>query len=176
MTAKPKRFAEGTTVSAEKSRIEIEQLLAKHGATQRSFATDDDTGRTVLTFRLSERMARISLGVDLSTLPGPNKRVGEQMKLTCPQGWNGWTLTRRREWTAAKRDQLNRELMRRLLLVLKAKLELIQDGVTTFEREFLADILLPNGETMHEAVRGRLADAYETGNMPLLLPRVGGAA
>jgi hypothetical protein len=175
VTAKPKRFAEGTSVSAEKSRIEIEQLLAKHGATQRSFATDDDTGRTVLTFRLSERMARISMAVDVSVLPDWTKGNWQQ-KAECPKGWGGWSTSRRREWVNAKRDQMNRELMRRLLLVLKAKLELIQDGVTTFEREFLADILLPNGETMHEAIRGRLADAYETGNMPLLLPRSGGAA
>lgn len=175
MTAKPKRFAEGTSVSAEKSRVEIEQLLAKHGATQRSFATDDDTGRTVLTFRLANRHARISMAVDVSLLPIPNKRDWDQ-KPQCPKGWNQWTGSKQREWVAAKRDQMNRELMRRLLLVLKAKLELIQDGVTTFEREFLADILLPNGETMHEAIRGRLAEAYDTGNMPLLLPPAGGAS
>ena len=174
MTAKPKRFAEGTSVSAEKSRIEIEQLLAKHGATQRSFATDDCTGRTVLTFRLSERMARISMAVDVSIIPDWTKSSWQQ-KVDCPKGWGSWTTSKRREWVNTKRDQLNRELMRRLLLVLKAKLELIQDGVTTFEREFLADILLPNGETMHEAIRGRLAYAYDTGNMPLLLPPAGGA-
>jgi hypothetical protein len=172
--AKPKRFAEGTSVSAEKSRIEIEHLLAKHGATQRSFATDDDTGRTVLTFRLSERMARISMAVDAASIPDPSKSDWNQKPAT-PKGWAGWAVPRRREWVAAKRDQMNRELMRRLLLVLKAKLELIQDGVTTFEREFLADILLPNGETMHEAIRTRLAEAYDTGNMPLLLPAAGGA-
>lgn len=170
MNNKPtRRFAEGTSVSAEKSRIEIEQLLAKHGATQRSFATDDDTGRTVLTFRLSERMARISMAVDNTSIPVPNKRSWDQ-GAKCPQGWNNWTAVKRREWANVKRDQMNRELMRRLLLVLKAKLELIQDGVTTFEREFLADILLPNGETMHEATRGRIAEAYETGTMPPLLP------
>lgn len=172
MSTKPKRFAEGTSVSAEKSRIEIEQLLAKHGATQRSFATDDDTGRTVLTFRLSGRMARISMAVDVSALPIPNKRDWDQ-KPQCPKGWDQWTGAEQREWVNAKRDQMNRELMRRLLLVLKAKLELIQDGVTTFEREFLADILLPNGETMHEAIRGRLAEAYDTGSMPQLLPPAG---
>jgi hypothetical protein len=170
-SSKPRRYAEGTAVDAGKSRIEIENLLGKHGASQRQFAVDDETGRTVLTFKMAERFARISLAIDVKSLP----RVGEgyyraDTGIKTPQGWQRWGVRQRTEWLAKEREQLNRELMRRLLLVLKAKLELIQDGVTTFEREFLADILLPNGETLHDAVAHRIAAAYQSGEVLPMLP------
>lgn len=40
---------------------------------------------------------------------------------------------------------------RTLGLAIKAKLALIECGGSTFEREFLADIMLPSGMTIHEA-------------------------
>jgi len=75
---------------------------------------------------------------------------------------------------ARKRDQLERANWRRAVLVVKAKLEIIADGFSTLEREVLADVLLPNGQTVHEALSKQLVDTYKTGKMPPLLPPAGG--
>lgn len=140
---KPKPYAHGTKVPSEQSRAELEQLLNRHGATE--FMLHRDSERTTVIFRLAGRMVRL--------------RIDNPRKQAMP--------------TQRERDAFDAELRRRWraqLLIVKAKLELIGSGESTAEREFFADVLLPNGETVHEALAGRLAEAYETGTMPLLLP------
>lgn len=66
--------------------------------------------------------------------------------------------------------QNNRRLARALLLVLKAKLEAVASGVSIFEDEFLANIVLPDGKLVAHHARGALAAAYERREMPPLLP------
>ena len=66
-------------------------------------------------------------------------------------------------------DQIIREAWRVLLLLLKAKLEVIAAGGTTFETEFLANLVLPDGSTVAEDVLPKVAEAYATANMPRLL-------
>lgn len=70
----------------------------------------------------------------------------------------------------AQQPQSNKQQARALLLVLKAKLEAVASGVAVFEDEFLANIVLPDGRLVSQEVRPRLADAYETGSAPALLP------
>ena len=55
------------------------------------------------------------------------------------------------------------------MLVLKAKLEAVEAGITTIEQEFLADMVLPGDVTVGEALLPRLDDALNTGRMPDLL-------
>lgn len=161
------RYADGTSVPVERSRGELETLLAKHGASQRMIATDDGAGRAVVRFRLAERMIQLEVRVArLKFLP--EHRDVHQPK--APRGWNGWSLQARRDWIAEHHAQAEREAWRRLLLVVKAKLELIADQFSTVEREFLADILLPNGQTVGDALSPQLAESYRTAVMPSLLP------
>ena len=65
--------------------------------------------------------------------------------------------------------QNNRRLARALLLVLKAKLEAVASGVSIFEDEFLANIVMPDGKLVAAHVRPRLAAAY-SGEAVALLP------
>jgi hypothetical protein len=162
------RFAENTEVSVERSRAELEGLLAKHGATQRATYTDDDTGRAAVQFRISGRMVRLDVVCPKLESYRP-KQPSEQ-----PHGWNSWKNERREEWMRKRCEQGARTAWRRLLLIVKAKLEIIADGGSTFEREFLADILLPNGETVHEALEAKLEESYRSGGMPKLLLGPGG--
>lgn len=62
-----------------------------------------------------------------------------------------------------------RRAWRLLLLLVKAKLEAVREGATTIEREFLADMLLGDGSTVHERAREEIRIAYETGETPKLL-------
>lgn len=164
MAEKQRRYAEGTSVAASKSRAELEELLAKHGAGQRLVANDDDTGRVVVQFRLSERIVKLSFQVQRSKL-----NVHDGWCSGRPQGWHGWTVLRRTDYVDKLNAQAEREAWRRLLLVVKGKLELIADKFSTVEGEFLANIMLPNGSTVGEFMVPQLEETYRDGGMPKML-------
>jgi hypothetical protein len=57
------------------------------------------------------------------------------------------------------------------LLIIKGKLEGIERKIATFEDEFLAYTVLPNGKTVSEIIQPQIEKALKTGRMPqLLLP------
>jgi hypothetical protein len=146
-----KRYAEGTEVPVDRTRAELESLLAKHGATQTVVYRDTQPplrGRII--FRISERMVRLDVIPKLPAV-APRRRMRE-------------------DWRVAALQQAERESWRRLLLVVKAKLEMIADEVSTIEREFLADILLPDSSTVYETLRDKLDGVYTSGKVPPLLP------
>ena len=66
----------------------------------------------------------------------------------------------------ANRAQEERVAWRLVVLLIKAKLEAVREGATTIEREFLADMITPDGRTVHEWTEEPLRMAYETGKMP----------
>lgn len=68
-----------------------------------------------------------------------------------------------------KKDQKMRTAWRCLLLAIKAKLECVASGISTFEEEFLAHIVLPNGETIGHVMLPQIAETYSSGRMPPLL-------
>jgi hypothetical protein len=151
-----RKYAEGTDVAADKSRAELEALLDKHGATQ--FAVHKDAERTVVYYRMRERMVR-----QVVVYPS-----AEQYKTYCRKGANGKT-TRKADEIKKLQEAEWRRLWRAQVLITKAKLEIIASGGSTFENEFLAWMVLPNGDTVAEVLLPKLAEAYATGQMPLLL-------
>lgn len=62
-----------------------------------------------------------------------------------------------------------RRKWRAIVLITKAKLEMVAGGDSTVEREFLADTVLAEGGTVFEATRQQIADSYTTGVTPRLL-------
>jgi hypothetical protein len=58
-----------------------------------------------------------------------------------------------------------------VLLLLRAKLEAVEGGYSTVEREFLADVLLPGGGSVGQMVSAVVETAYLTGVPPGLLPQ-----
>jgi len=74
-TSKPKRFAEGTKVSVEKSHIEVQKLLKQYGAIDSAYGEQGDTA-TIL-FTMKSRQYRIQLtypSVDAFALAGRGVR------------------------------------------------------------------------------------------------------
>jgi hypothetical protein len=57
-----------------------------------------------------------------------------------------------------------------LALVIKAKLEAVASGITTFEDEFMAHIMMPDGLTVGKHIKPTIAAAYASGKMIPLLP------
>ena len=73
-----------------------------------------------------------------------------------------------------KGQQLERARWRCLLLAIKAKLECVFSGISTFENEFMGMIVMPDGKTVSETITPHIENAYSTGRMvPLLGPGVG---
>jgi hypothetical protein len=64
---------------------------------------------------------------------------------------------------------------RALYLVIKARLEAIEAGITTFDEAFLAETVLPDRTTVAETMLPQIESAYSTGKMPPLLPYYGGS-
>lgn len=66
-------------------------------------------------------------------------------------------------------EQIMREAWRVLLLLLVGRLEMIASGASTWETEFLGNLLLPDGSTVADDVLPKVAEAYATGQMRPLL-------
>lgn len=150
-------YAKGTEVTAERSRAEIDQMMQRFGADQ--FVTGWDANRAMIGFTVNGRMVRLYL-------PMP-ARDDEEFAVTA---------TGRARTEAAAREAYNAEVRRRwrsLALVIKAKLAAVEDGISTIEREFLSDLVLPNGSTVGDWVAPQIANSYKHATMPALLP--GGA-
>jgi hypothetical protein len=71
--------------------------------------------------------------------------------------------------TQAQIAQNERRSWRLLNLLIKAKLQGVAEGVTTIEREFLADRILYDGQTLSEHILPELKLAHEEGRMPTQL-------
>ena len=143
------RYAEKTTVSTEKSRLEIERTLKRYGAI--SFAYGSDATRATIGFTIENRMVRF-------TLPLPDKNAREFTHHS-----RGLRTRSARE---AAYEQSCRQCWRALNLVIKAKLEAVAAGITTVEDEFLAHTVLPDGSTFGEWAKPQVDKAYEIGEMP----------
>jgi hypothetical protein len=132
MTSRVRAYAAKTKVSVDKSRAELEGLLARHGATQRAFLVSDKL--IVVGFIVSGRKYRLDV-------PMPENEVRQ------------------------------RERWRAIVLCVKAKLELVRIGLSTVEREFLADLVLPDGQTAAQAIGKYMEKLIANGySAPLALP------
>jgi hypothetical protein len=66
--------------------------------------------------------------------------------------------------------QYHRQLWRALLLVIKAKFEIVESGIETFDEAFLSNIVMSDGATVGEWATLQIATMYQQGEMPPLLP------
>lgn len=159
------RYAEGTTVSVINSRMEVEKIILKYAGQGAEFAYMQREGFADIVFVAHNRRVRFTLPIP--TMDEAKK--GAKGK----RDWGDVTdLGRRQAW-------VERESMRRwrcLVLAIKAKLEVVESGIATFEEEFAANIVLPNGKTVGELVVPAIACAYEShGGMLMLAPVPGGS-
>lgn len=150
------RFAATTDVAPEKSRMEIERTLQRYGATGFFYAAE--SGRAIVGFAAHGRTVKMEL-------PLPRRDSDEVVK----DPRSSW---RERSKDAQERvyDQLLRTKWRCLALAIKAKLEVVESGISTFESEFLAHILTADGSTVGQRIAPQLDAEYRSGKpMPLLL-------
>jgi hypothetical protein len=145
------RYASQTSVSPEKSRSEIETLLRKYGADGYGYRTQGTRAR--IEFVAHGRGIRFDL--DLPAADDSRFSKGEKGRRRPPAA------------AAKAHEQEVRRLWRALVLGIKAKLEMVSSGVTVFEQEFLAHIVLAGGK---QTVGERVLPQIDAGSAkPLLL-------
>jgi hypothetical protein len=152
------RYASNTKVSSEKSRNEIERTLQRYGASGFGFWIEDN--KALVQFQIEKLKIAFQL-------PMPDRKSEEFTMSSHENDWQRKPLaaeTAHRRW-----EQACRQRWRALALVIKAKLEAIDSGISTFEEEFMAHIMLPDGVTVGEKLVPGLTVLKETGDMPKLL-------
>ena len=146
------QYAKNTNVTSELSRLEIEKILIRYGADGFAYATAN--GQAMIGFTLFGRQVKFML-------PLPKK---DEFRLT-PTGRERTQNSQYDAW-----EQACRQRWRALKLVIQAKLEAVECGISVFEDEFMANIVLPGGETVGAFMRPQIERAYESGEIPRLLP------
>jgi len=159
------KYAENTTVNVDRSRAEIERTLERYGAT--GFMYGRDGTQAMLAFRLNGRMIRFVI-----RMPDRDDPQFKQREVTRSNQYV--TRTTHKQLRADEQivawEQACRQRWRALALIIKAKLEAGASGIVTFEQEFLAHTLLPDGQTVGDWMEPQVQQAYLTGTMPALLP------
>lgn len=126
-------YAKNTKVAVPKSRTEIEATIKRYGAGAFYYGTDNK--HVLIGFQSVNRAVRI------------------KMPLPAPEEYR----------THLMHEQEIRRRWRALALVIKAKLEAVEAGISTFENEFLGFILTADGRTVGEAIAPQLALEYQSG-------------
>ncbi len=149
-------YAKDTEISVEKTKGEIESLLMRKGAGR--YMTMTDKLKAGIAFELHGKQIRF-------ILPLPD--ISDKKFWRTPTGrirMNGSEDAAFRAW-----EQACRSRWRGLFLNIKAKLEAVEIGITSFEAEFLAHFVLPSGATVGEEMLPRLAEITSKPGTKLLL-------
>lgn len=152
-------YAEHTSVSVEKSKAEIETTLQRYGACE--FVSGWDKDKAIIGFRCGERFVRFELPLPKRDDKRFTHSAARHTPRSSSEAYKAWEQACRQKWRA-------------LALCIKAKLEAVESGITTFEDEFLAHIVMSNGETIGRWLVPQIEQMAENKQMPRLLPGLAG--
>ena len=145
------KYAANTEVSSDRSRMEIEKTLRRYGASQFAYMTSAE--KAMIAFVIDDKQIRFVLplpDMDDFQYTATGRERSETSQMT--------------EW-----EKAGRQRWRALALVIKAKLEAVECGISVFEDEFMANIVLPDGRTVSQFMLPQIKRAYELGEPPQLL-------
>lgn len=145
------KYARNTTVSENQSINDIEDVLDKYGAENVAYGMTKLKAK--IAFSLQDRHI-------LFELPFPNP--DDERFTRTPNA-----KKRRTDAEAMKHyKQERRSLLRALLLCIKAKLESIEAGIENIEQAFLAQLVMPDGNTIGNWAVPQLEKMYNDGESP----------
>jgi hypothetical protein len=151
-----KRYARDTTVGVDRSIAEIDRIVSRYGCGGFQYGREEDLGLEGVMFRRGNVTIKLAIpmpdkGQFRSTPAGRRRRSDADVE-------KAWEQARRQSWRA-------------LALVIKAKLEAVEAGITTFEKEFLPDMLLPSGNTVAAELASDVQQMIHSGKTKrLMLP------
>jgi len=135
------RYASSTSVSVEKSKRTIEAVLRQHGAD--AYHTGWDARRDIIEFGWQGKQIRFVLPRPTSDQFARDARGSRRS----PAGIRNAV------------EQADRQRWRALYLVVRAKLEAVEAGISMFEEEFMAFIVVPGeNRTVGEILVPRIAE------------------
>lgn len=138
------RFASDTVVSVERSRGEIEKILARFGADQFGYASSVNLAQIM--FRARGRMIRFELPLTWDNARGKVTRLDREFA------------------------QLERSAWRALVLSIKAKVVAVESGIVSFEVEFMPQTVMPDGRTVAQHALPAIEQSYTSRKPQTLLP------
>lgn len=143
------QFAAGTSVSPEKTMMEIRALLGKHGAQR--IQTIEDVRLVSIAFALKNRVVRFEIELPAEDSPQfrPNSRQRANRRAL-------WEAEVRRRWRVC-------------LLIIKSKLEAVSTNAKLFDVELLPYFVMPDGKTVAQHINSEKLDALYEGRTQLLL-------
>lgn len=133
--------------------MEIEQNLRRYGATGFGYGWQED--QEVIEFIYKEKHIRFVLKL-------PARKAAASLVASK----RGRATDARIE---ATHQQMIRQAWRALALAIKAKLEMVESGIATFEVEFLAHIVMPDNKTFAEHAIPAIERALSTAEPPRLM-------
>ncbi len=146
-------YAKGTEVPIERSKAELKRLVYNKGGS--NYKIGEEEKGAIVIFHHSNRYVRFMIPFPARSefTYTPERRL----KRTEPQITKEWEAEQARRWRA-------------LILAIKAKFEVVETGIATFEEEFLPHIMLPDGETVAQKTLPSIDQAYTKGVSVNLLP------
>ncbi len=156
-------YAQDTSVSVEKSRAEIESILSRYGATRFGYMVGDR--EAIIGFMANDKFVKF-------VLPLPDIQSSDfQIKKWFYRGVHQKYRDSKQTPEKARQlwEQACRSRWRSLALCVKAKLEAVSAGITTFEAEFLAHIVIPGGGTLGDRFIPQLNEMQRTGRLPSMM-------
>lgn len=144
MAKRAPKYAENTKVDSATTQNQIRKLLEQHGTVD-GFVVGEQGGIAVLSFHMKDRRLTFRMAIPRAPYGAPDRQNAAAM-------------------------QEHRRMWRSLLLCIKAKLESVRSGIESFEHAFLAQTVLPTGETMGEYADRAIPQALEGRPLPPLLP------
>ena len=151
-------YAKHTAVPVDRSRAQIEGVLRRYGATGFGYSWER---REVPIIPVPVYGAKTELR-EFAILVFAVKERRVRLDVPMP--------TAREAGTETRAEKAVRQRWRAVLLVIKAKLEAVESGISSLEAEFLANIVTESGRTIGEAIIPRLSEAVRSGR---LLPAKG---
>lgn len=145
------RYAAKTTVSVEKSQAEVTAILRKYGANR--FGTMEDETSAYLMFEF--KGLSVQMAVPLPPLSEFSRSEAGRTRMAAV--------------AEEARAQAIRQRWRALVLAVKAKLEAVQIGISTVEKEFMAFVMMPDGRNLSDHLLPQLTKMVSDGKMPRLL-------
>ena len=150
------RYASQTSVSVDRTESEIKKVLLHYGADDIVTGQSSASRRAFVQFMFRGMRMQVNIVMpDQSetrfTLSDSGKERNEDVA--------------RASWMQACRQQ-----WRVLLLLIKANLEAIENGIMRPQDAFLPWLLLPDGRNVSEAVSNGLTQWLESGAQPKALP------
>jgi hypothetical protein len=142
------RYAATTRVPVDRSRAEVQKVLRRYGATR--IAEGWTPQGACVHFEIRGTIVKLELPmptvVEVRAALKNKSPTEHALRRAC--------------------DQAERQRWRCFVLLLKAKLESVDMGVVTFEREFMPHLVLDTGATVAEAIE----QALTQGKTRLALP------